>query len=920
MRKSFAVLIILTLTFGVAADSYGNVSSAAVLFLRIAAGARAAGIGEAFVAVADDATTTHWNPAGLGTYPLSSKWFEIKVPEYLQPIKKMAILKNESFKEDYKSYDIWALSKLGLVKFNFELGEKLAGNTASASSRYGMGAAMSQTNVYEGALVSSRDKMTLGEIVEPKADQNIESVLRQSMGLAGEIEPERLQYLIEKLAIANNQRPREYLDSLKEQVMSRLTEVNKARGDIDSAFSELQSAYNQCLIDWNGLDKAADLSRDGLKDSVLNESEADRILFALQKSKRKILPSEIIVPYEINFEGAINDIAADDDYLWVAAESGLYRLKGQRWQRLSVNEGLPTNNIRQVKIYGKKAFLATDIGLVVYEAGAFTYYNQTFGLPEKPIQAMTAGDNNKAWVMIDGDFYFFNGTYWKNYYEYNDVLGESDSSFYDRMKIFGTPEEREAYIVKFVERNMLGAPVKMPPHEGAKTDSAAAADTLKAAPKEQPPVGRMVLVPFTAGINYRITDMEADSKGNVWIGTEFGLLRFDGREWRRYGYRHYIPEKDMAVIDLALERLKGDTLRAERLAENIRQVNLLASDTIKAGQKIQLYANPAGAEINQIRPFEGKIFFTTSSGTIVYDGAWSRYNAEGLGARSTNSIAERGNNMWFAAGDRVLIKAGGKREITMMHVNWLPELASDIYYEFFSYVQSVEGWGTVGGNVTFLSYGNITRTDESGRDLGDFSAFDIALTLSYGTALSPSLSGGLSARVIYSHLSSIGAGKEKGSGTSTGLALDVGLLYKLHPRLNLGVAVTNLGPDISYIDVSQADPLPRNLAVGFAWKLLESSYNRALITIEANKSLVGMSDGFSEEVKEVVLNGGAEYWYGSFIAFRGGYIYDQEGEIKTPTLGFGLAYRLFRFDFAYIPSNDQVPLANTMRFALTINM
>jgi len=118
MRKSFAILIILTLTFGVAADSYGNVSSAAVLFLRIAAGARAAGMGEAFVAVADDATTTHWNPAGLGTYPLSSKWFEIKVPEYLQPIKKMAILKNESFKEDYKSYDIWALSKLGLVKFN----------------------------------------------------------------------------------------------------------------------------------------------------------------------------------------------------------------------------------------------------------------------------------------------------------------------------------------------------------------------------------------------------------------------------------------------------------------------------------------------------------------------------------------------------------------------------------------------------------------------------------------------------------------------------------------------------------------------------------------------------------------------------------------------------------------------------------
>jgi hypothetical protein len=60
---------------------------------------------------------------------------------------------------------------------------------------------------------------------------------------------------------------------------------------------------------------------------------------------------------------------------------------------------------------------------------------------------------------------------------------------------------------------------------------------------------------------------------------------------------------------------------------------------------------------------------------------------------------------------------------------------------------------------------------------------------------------------------------------------------------------------------------------------------------------VNINDGFSEELKEVILNGGMEYWYGSFIAIRGGYIYDQEGEIKTPTFGFGLlchpGYRCF---------------------------
>jgi hypothetical protein len=57
------------------------VSQSGVLFLMIAPGARASGMGESFVAVADDATASYWNPAGLaqqrGTEValMHSKWF-----------------------------------------------------------------------------------------------------------------------------------------------------------------------------------------------------------------------------------------------------------------------------------------------------------------------------------------------------------------------------------------------------------------------------------------------------------------------------------------------------------------------------------------------------------------------------------------------------------------------------------------------------------------------------------------------------------------------------------------------------------------------------------------------------------------------------------------------------------------------------
>jgi len=35
-------------------------------FLRLGPGARAMGMGGAFIALADDGTSVHWNPAGLG--------------------------------------------------------------------------------------------------------------------------------------------------------------------------------------------------------------------------------------------------------------------------------------------------------------------------------------------------------------------------------------------------------------------------------------------------------------------------------------------------------------------------------------------------------------------------------------------------------------------------------------------------------------------------------------------------------------------------------------------------------------------------------------------------------------------------------------------------------------------------------------
>jgi len=257
-----------------------------------------------------------------------------------------------------------------------------------------------------------------------------------------------------------------------------------------------------------------------------------------------------------------------------------------------------------------------------------------------------------------------------------------------------------------------------------------------------------------------------------------------------------------------------------------------------------------------------------------------------------------------------------------MYVKWLPELADDLYYMYGSGVFPVSGWGTVGFAAAYISYGKFTRTGETGPEsLGEFDSFDFAVSASFGAPVTPKMAFGVTGKFIYSKLSDQGSGDELGKGTSSGFAIDLGLLYHINSRLTLGLAVTNLGPQMTYIDAVQSDDLPRNLGIGFAYKLVRTDYYQFLVTAEANKLLVGVDDGFSTEIKETVFNGGAEFMYAGIFAIRGGYIYDQEGNVKSLTLGAGLKpLPNTSIDFSYIPSSSTSVLSNTLRYSFSMGL
>lgn len=290
-------------------------------------------------------------------------------------------------------------------------------------------------------------------------------------------------------------------------------------------------------------------------------------------------------------------------------------------------------------------------------------------------------------------------------------------------------------------------------------------------------------------------------------------------------------------------------------------------------------------------------------------------------------------------------------EINITHSPWLPGLGlGDLFYDYLSgkyYIKKLKG--TIGVSITYLNIGKIIRTDEFGNEIGDYQAFDGALAVGYGTKVTRDLGIGIVTRFIYSKLAVGNVGGEKGTGVAYDLSFDISALWRptktkmkfINDRLGIGINFSNLGPKVTYVDAAQADPLPSNLRLGFGYDVYKSEFNNLTLSLDFAKLIVkrrdnGVSDplykaigtawsgGFNEVLKSFQTSIGAEYWYGNpkLIALRAGYFYEDpnHGRRKYITLGAGLRYSLYGFDFSYINTIEQNhPLANTLRFTLSIN-
>lgn len=298
-------------------------------------------------------------------------------------------------------------------------------------------------------------------------------------------------------------------------------------------------------------------------------------------------------------------------------------------------------------------------------------------------------------------------------------------------------------------------------------------------------------------------------------------------------------------------------------------------------------------------------------------------------------------------------------EVSITHSNWLPQFQLDLFYDYLTFRHYMEDiGGSLTASITYMNYGEFVRTTERGpEEVGKFTSFDAALTVGYAAKLHPDWGIGLNFRLIHSKLADQGQGNEQGQGSATSVSFDIAAMwrpYKLDlpllgdigQRLSIGVNLSNLGPKIYYIDQAQADPIPTNFRLGFAYQIFAEELNSLVYTLDFSKLLVSRDttsrDEFykaivtswydqpmSEEFREVVTTMGLEYTYGTpddfLFAIRTGFFYEDPayGNRKFLSMGAGIRFGMYGFDFSYIstsvfPGGDTHPLSDTLRFSLLI--
>ena len=300
--------------------------------------------------------------------------------------------------------------------------------------------------------------------------------------------------------------------------------------------------------------------------------------------------------------------------------------------------------------------------------------------------------------------------------------------------------------------------------------------------------------------------------------------------------------------------------------------------------------------------------------------------------------------------------ATNKMGISASYTPWLKDLGlNDVYFATLSGYYQLDETQSFSGSLRYFSLGNIQFTDNAGNNLNEGRPREFSLDAGYSRKLSSKMGLGVALRYINSSLANGTQANGVNYKAGTSVAGDIHFFYKgtnaAGNGFDYGATLSNLGSKIAYTsDANQKDFIPANLGLGASYNKVFDADNKITFALDLNKLLVptpptdtaasALSDyrskgvvsswfsslGDGDDLQEVSVAVGAEYWYKNQFAFRAGYFSEskQKGDRRYFTMGAGLKYSTYGLNFAYLmPTGSGItrnPLSNTVRFSVLFDM
>jgi len=307
-------------------------------------------------------------------------------------------------------------------------------------------------------------------------------------------------------------------------------------------------------------------------------------------------------------------------------------------------------------------------------------------------------------------------------------------------------------------------------------------------------------------------------------------------------------------------------------------------------------------------------------------------------------------------------------QLVISYMPWLAAISNDSRFMSVNYLANTSNSSAFGISLSYLRLGEMSTRDNNGAVIAQFKSSEFTILSSYALQLSSNASFAVGLRFLASQPGqsydpvNFTTGQKSIFTACADFSYYKRFIMGEGNTLEIGAALTNIGPKVSMQGGDQKTFLPTNLGIGVSYcSDNTNTSSQFTLALDANKLLVptppvydargnitagkdpnrsvlnalfsSFSDapgGFAEELREITINAGAEFAFDKQFFLRGGLSLENKlkGNRKFAALGVGyktiINDQSWGLDFHYlIPMSTLTavsPFQNSWGFTLKFSI